>query len=201
VRSGVGGAGLLTEGTAVSTNTPIALVPNLATIVAHVEHLALQAHEFITSSKPTRSIKDWVKICTDLKRRLRQLQQFVDEMPPVLWDIAFAGRDGRGLGGQMQPEVWREAEAQRHANVLTQLANIKRALAAKSANTKMRRGAPKKYPRAMEMGVGLWAERKHKDVTIHRKCKEAFGAEEDIPDVDSFMRRVRGEAAKRRKQS
>jgi hypothetical protein len=70
-------------------------------------------------------------------------------------------------------------------------------------NTKTRRsGAPKKYPRAMEMALALLAERKYKDMTIYRKCREAFGVEEPMPDnPDSFMRRVRGEARKRRKQA
>lgn len=113
-----------------SSETPIALVPGLDTILADVEQLAKEAHTFITCDKQTHRqvASEWVPLCTKLKRRLRNLQQFVDEVPPVLWDIVFAGRDGGGLGGQMQPEMWREYEAQRHANVLEQIANIKSAI-------------------------------------------------------------------------
>lgn len=112
------------------SGTPIAPVSDRDTIVADVEQLAKETHEFIVRGESTHGVStEWVTLCTKLKRRLRQLQQFVDEVPPTLWDILFAGRDGGGLGGQMQPEVWREYEAQRHTFVLEQLANIKRAFA------------------------------------------------------------------------
>lgn len=185
-----------------SSETPIAPVPDLDTIVADVERLVKEAHEFIARGGPVpRIASEWVTLCAKLNRRLRQLQQFVDEVPPVLWDIAFAGRDGGGLGGQMQPEVWREYEAQRHASSLEQFANIKKMLVADSAITKTRRGAPKKYPRAMEMALGLLAEGEDTERAIYRKCKEVYGAEERIPKVESFMRTVRRAAAKRRGQS
>jgi hypothetical protein len=70
-------------------------------------------------------------------------------------------------------------------------------------NTKTRRsGAPQKYPRCMEMAIRLLAEGEDKDIAIYRKCKKAHGAEEPIPDkIESFMRAVRREAAKRRGQA
>jgi hypothetical protein len=79
------------------------------------------------------------------------------------------------------------------------LAACDRAIGHAPPNTKTRRsGAPKKYPRAMEMALGLLAEGKDTERAIYRKCKEAHSAEERIPKIESFMRTVRREAAKHR---
>ncbi|HYT94869.1 MAG TPA: hypothetical protein VEL76_39495 [Gemmataceae bacterium] len=114
-----------------SAETPIAPVLDLDTIVADVEQLTIQAHDFIARDKPTyRQIaSEWVPTCTKLKRRLQQLRHWIDEVPAELWDIMLAGRDGGGLGGQLPLDVWREYEAKRHAKVLEMLANIKSTLA------------------------------------------------------------------------
>jgi hypothetical protein len=114
-----------------SSDTPIAPVPGLDTILADVEQLAKEAHTFIARDKPThRQIaSEWVPICTKLKRRLQQLGHWIDEVPAELREIVLAGRDGGGLSGTLPPGVWREHEAKRHAKILEQLANIKSTLA------------------------------------------------------------------------
>src|SRR4051812_14292630 len=100
-----------------SGNTPIGPVPDPDTILGDVEQLAKEAHTFIALDKPThREIaSEWVPICAKLKRRLQQLGHWIDDVPAELWEIVLAGRDGSGLGGQIQPDVWREYEAKRHA--------------------------------------------------------------------------------------
>jgi hypothetical protein len=82
------------------------------------------------------------------------------------------------------------------------LAACDRAIGHAPLNTNTRRsGAPKKYPRAMEMALSMLAEGKDTERAIYRKCKEAHGAEERIPKIESFMRAVRRVAAERRGQS
>ena len=69
------------------------------------------------------------------------------------------------------------------------------------ANTETSRGAPRKYPRAMAMALDLLDKGEDKDVTIYRKCKAANSGEHIPANPDSFMRRVRAEAKRRREQT
>jgi hypothetical protein len=53
------------------------------------------------------------------------------------------------------------------------------------------RGAPLKYPQAIQYAIELLDEGKDKDRVIYRRCKEQFGDVEQLPNCTSFMRRVR----------
>jgi len=154
------------------------------------------------------------------------VQQPSQHFETITFEEALAQSKGKGLGilriPDMTPPGWEEfvgiaASDMQTMNVLTELAHrlqhsgeVKEARRqaskkerrqTKLASPTHRSGAPKKYPRAMEKALGLLAEGKDKDIAIYRKCKEEFGAEERIPTKQaSFMRRVRSEAAKRRRQ-
>lgn len=114
-----------------SANTPLAPVPDLDTIVSDVEHLARQAHEFISRGKPPPGAiaSEWVPLYRQLKRRLEQLGRAIDEVPAELWDIVQAGPEGAGHGLHLFPVRWQTHEAARHTEVMQRLVEIRSTIA------------------------------------------------------------------------
>jgi hypothetical protein len=113
------------------SGTPIAPVPDLDTIIADVERLVNEAHDFISRGKPPPGAiaSEWVPLARKLERRLEHLGHALDEVPAVLWDIVQAGPEGAGDGLHQFPVAWRDYEAKRHAKVLDRLAQIKSTIA------------------------------------------------------------------------
>jgi hypothetical protein len=63
--------------------------------------------------------------------------------------------------------------------------------------TRKKRGAPVKWPKALEMALDLHGKGQ-KDRVIHRLCREKYGNEEKIPaELKSFMRTILRHAAKK----
>jgi hypothetical protein len=103
-------------------------------------------------------------------------------------------QDGVMLGLRRPIVKWRHSSK-------ADIADRKERVGIPSKPKASRPGAPKKYPHAMEMALDLLAKGEDKDITIYRKCKEAFGAEERIPKPESFMRAVRRVAEQRRREA